>query len=171
MPVEIKNVLVCDAVDESCIQLLKQNGINVMKTTFTHVSSPASRRNVEAKRNCDSNLFLVLFSYGGSTLPWAAALQSRHTFFFVHSFTAIFKQWKQMQIITSFFYFFETQTHTYTLAGSTLLHATAHASTICVIGDFVLSDAHISSCEFNSRVPKAPTPNMRNLYMRADDLL
>lgn len=29
MPVEIKNVLVCDAVDESCIELLKQNGINV----------------------------------------------------------------------------------------------------------------------------------------------
>lgn len=29
MPVNIKNVLVCDAVDESCIQLLKQNGIKV----------------------------------------------------------------------------------------------------------------------------------------------
>jgi len=29
MPVEIKNVLVCDAVDESCTALLKQNGINV----------------------------------------------------------------------------------------------------------------------------------------------
>lgn len=31
MPVQIKNVLVCDAVDESCIELLKQNGINVIK--------------------------------------------------------------------------------------------------------------------------------------------
>lgn len=30
MPVDIKNVLVCDAVDDSCIQLLKQNGINVI---------------------------------------------------------------------------------------------------------------------------------------------
>lgn len=30
MPVDIKNVLVCDAVDESCIQLLKQNGIKVI---------------------------------------------------------------------------------------------------------------------------------------------
>ncbi|XP_055299271.1 D-3-phosphoglycerate dehydrogenase [Sitodiplosis mosellana] len=29
MPVDIQNVLVCDAVDESCIQLLKQNGIKV----------------------------------------------------------------------------------------------------------------------------------------------
>lgn len=31
MPVDIKNVLVCDAVDESCIQLLKQNGIKVIQ--------------------------------------------------------------------------------------------------------------------------------------------
>lgn len=30
MPVDIQNVLVCDAVDESCIQLLKQNGIKVI---------------------------------------------------------------------------------------------------------------------------------------------
>lgn len=30
MPVNIQNVLVCDAVDESCIQLLKQNGIKVI---------------------------------------------------------------------------------------------------------------------------------------------
>lgn len=29
MPVDIKNVLVCDAVDEACVVLLKQNGINV----------------------------------------------------------------------------------------------------------------------------------------------
>lgn len=29
MPVNIQNVLVCDAVDESCIQLLKSNGIKV----------------------------------------------------------------------------------------------------------------------------------------------
>lgn len=29
MPVNIQKVLVCDAVDESCIQLLKQNGIQV----------------------------------------------------------------------------------------------------------------------------------------------
>ncbi|KAI8125732.1 D-3-phosphoglycerate dehydrogenase [Lucilia cuprina] len=29
MPVDIKNVLVCDAVDSACVDLLKQNGINV----------------------------------------------------------------------------------------------------------------------------------------------
>lgn len=29
MPVEIKNVLICDAVDQSCVDLLKNNGINV----------------------------------------------------------------------------------------------------------------------------------------------
>lgn len=29
MPVEIKNVLVCDAVDQSCVDLLKANGIEV----------------------------------------------------------------------------------------------------------------------------------------------
>lgn len=29
MPVDIKNVLVCDAVDSVCVDLLKQNGINV----------------------------------------------------------------------------------------------------------------------------------------------
>lgn len=29
MPVEIKNVLVCDAVDPSCVELLKSNGISV----------------------------------------------------------------------------------------------------------------------------------------------
>lgn len=34
MPVNIKNVLVCDAVDESCIQLLKKNGINVNIAIF-----------------------------------------------------------------------------------------------------------------------------------------
>lgn len=34
MPVNIKNVLVCDAVDASCIELLKQNGINVIYFTI-----------------------------------------------------------------------------------------------------------------------------------------
>lgn len=29
MPIEIKNVLVCDAVDPSCVELLKSNGISV----------------------------------------------------------------------------------------------------------------------------------------------
>jgi len=29
MPVDIQNVLVCDAVDDACVALLKQNGINV----------------------------------------------------------------------------------------------------------------------------------------------
>lgn len=29
MPVAIKNVLICDAVDQSCVNLLKTNGINV----------------------------------------------------------------------------------------------------------------------------------------------
>lgn len=33
MPVEIKRVLVCDAVDESCIELLKKNGIHVIKNS------------------------------------------------------------------------------------------------------------------------------------------
>lgn len=31
MPVNITNVLVCDAVDDACVALLKQNGINVCK--------------------------------------------------------------------------------------------------------------------------------------------
>lgn len=30
MPVDIKNVLVCDAVDSACVDLLKENSINVM---------------------------------------------------------------------------------------------------------------------------------------------
>lgn len=34
MPVDIQNVLVCDAVDESCIQLLKENGIKVISAHF-----------------------------------------------------------------------------------------------------------------------------------------
>lgn len=34
MPVDIQNVLVCDAVDESCIQLLKLNGIKVWQTAL-----------------------------------------------------------------------------------------------------------------------------------------
>jgi len=29
MPIEIKNVLVCDAVDQSCVDLLKSNRIDV----------------------------------------------------------------------------------------------------------------------------------------------
>lgn len=29
MPIDIQNVLVCDAVDPSCVELLKSNGINV----------------------------------------------------------------------------------------------------------------------------------------------
>lgn len=29
MPMEISSVLVCDAVDASCVELLKSNGINV----------------------------------------------------------------------------------------------------------------------------------------------
>lgn len=29
MPINIKNVLVCDAVDQSCVDLLKSNGIEV----------------------------------------------------------------------------------------------------------------------------------------------
>lgn len=29
MPIDIKNVLVCDAVDPSCVELLKSNGISV----------------------------------------------------------------------------------------------------------------------------------------------
>lgn len=29
MPIDIKNVLVCDAVDQSCVDLLKNNGISV----------------------------------------------------------------------------------------------------------------------------------------------
>lgn len=29
MPIDIKNVLVCDAVDQSCVDLLKANGIEV----------------------------------------------------------------------------------------------------------------------------------------------
>lgn len=29
MPIEIKNVLVCDAVDPSCVELLESNGISV----------------------------------------------------------------------------------------------------------------------------------------------
>lgn len=29
MPLKIKNVLVCDAVDKACVQLLEENGINV----------------------------------------------------------------------------------------------------------------------------------------------
>lgn len=29
MPVDIKTVLVCDAVDPSCVELLKSNGISV----------------------------------------------------------------------------------------------------------------------------------------------
>lgn len=29
MPIDIKNVLVCDAVDPSCVELLKANGISV----------------------------------------------------------------------------------------------------------------------------------------------
>ena len=29
MPIDIQNVLVCDAVDSSCVELLKSNGINV----------------------------------------------------------------------------------------------------------------------------------------------
>jgi hypothetical protein len=29
MPIDIKNVLVCDAVDQSCVELLKTNGISV----------------------------------------------------------------------------------------------------------------------------------------------
>lgn len=29
MPIDIQNVLVCDAVDQSCVELLKLNGISV----------------------------------------------------------------------------------------------------------------------------------------------
>jgi hypothetical protein len=29
MPIDIQNVLVCDAVDPSCVELLKSNGISV----------------------------------------------------------------------------------------------------------------------------------------------
>lgn len=29
MPIDIQSVLVCDAVDPSCVELLKSNGINV----------------------------------------------------------------------------------------------------------------------------------------------
>lgn len=29
MPIDIKSVLVCDAVDQSCVELLKTNGISV----------------------------------------------------------------------------------------------------------------------------------------------
>lgn len=29
MPIDIKTVLVCDAVDQSCVELLKNNGISV----------------------------------------------------------------------------------------------------------------------------------------------
>lgn len=34
MPVIIKKVLICDAVDKSCVTLLEKNGINVIILNF-----------------------------------------------------------------------------------------------------------------------------------------
>lgn len=34
MKVDIKNVLICDAVDGACVDLLKKNGINVIYNNF-----------------------------------------------------------------------------------------------------------------------------------------
>lgn len=41
MPLKIEKVLVCDAVDKACVDLLQENGINV-STNVTYAQSCAS---------------------------------------------------------------------------------------------------------------------------------
>lgn len=46
MPVDIKNVLVCDAVDSACVDLLKSNGINVSTFKFLIKNMQMLKNNV-----------------------------------------------------------------------------------------------------------------------------
>lgn len=86
MPVNIQNVLVCDAVDESCIQLLKQNGIKVIYSLIAW------------------DLFVVASSNTHTKTCFPLdSLKALGFFLFLHAYTIFTKKKKWFNKSTGFF--------------------------------------------------------------------
>lgn len=63
MVVEIKNVLVCDAVDESCTVLLEQNGINVIFDQFLINTQIYLKKKKKKMENADDWALIYIRGY------------------------------------------------------------------------------------------------------------